>query len=105
MLVGADLYPCNRHTLGRRHLTSGANRRIRRYPPANVDSCSTGWPIRAETDDPAKTIEESGEKPLGLDRRRVAEWHEVRDAVGRTLHAAAANFQSISRLVLRNCIK
>jgi hypothetical protein len=60
---------------------------------------------RAETDDPSKTIDESGEKPLGLDRRRVADWHEGRDAVGRTLHAAAANVQSISRLVLRNCLK
>jgi hypothetical protein len=46
--------------------------------------------IRTESDDLAKTINESGEKPLGLDRRRVADWHELRDAVGHTLHAAAA---------------
>jgi hypothetical protein len=40
MLVGADLYLCNRHTLSppARHLASGANRRIRHYPPANVGS-------------------------------------------------------------------
>ena len=60
MLIGADLYPCNRHTLSPppRHLASGANdvsgtirplmlilaqrvvhinRSIRHYPPANVD--------------------------------------------------------------------
>src|SRR4051794_37360480 len=62
--------------------------------------------IRAETDDPAQTIDKSGEKPLGLDRRRVVDWHRVREPVGRTLHAAAANVQSIiSRLVLRNCDK
>jgi hypothetical protein len=105
MLVAADLYPCNRHTLDRRHLTSGANRRIRRYPPLRSILAQQISHIRAETDNAAKTIDESGEKPIGLDRRRVVEWHEVHDTVGHTLHAAAANVQSISRLVLRNRVK